>query len=238
MSIIAVTLPTLNEADNIGLLIREIRALSKDIHIVVADDDSPDGTPKIVEEIRRLDPKVHLLLRKVDKGRGRAGVDAFRYALQLGAEYIVEMDADFSHDPKYIPRLLAQMESADVAIGSRFAKGGRESGRGTLRKRLTSLSCAYGRLMLGVPIQDMNSGFRCFRRELLQKIEWHRFLSTGPSIVQELNYRCFLQGARFVEVPITFHQRQRGRSKLSVTRLLQTALMILKLRYLESSGLL
>jgi len=235
--IIAVTLPTLNEADNIGQLIREIRAIGTEIHIVVADDDSPDGTAKIVEEIARIDPMVHLLLRTQNKGRGSAGVDAFRRALTLGADYVVEMDADFSHHPKYIPSLLREMQHADVAIGSRLVQGGGEAKRGFIRKYLTILSCAYSRIVLGLPVHDMNSGYRCFRREILESVDWDHFLSTGPSIVHELNYRCFLHGARFAEVPIHFYDRRKGQSKLNLARLAKGFTMVVRLRHLHTKGI-
>jgi len=229
---VAVVLPTLNEKENIGEVIRRIRALGQGIHIVVADDDSRDGTAEIVREWAARDPRVHLLLRRQDPGRGRAGIEGFVFALRLGADFVLEMDADLSHHPGYIPSLLHAARDSDVVIGSRMIRGGGETGRSLLRREITRFSCAYARWMLGVPVRDMNSGFRCFRQEILRKIPWDRCLSVGPSIVQELNIRCFLLGAQFAEVPILFQDRQEGRSKLNVSRLVQGMVMVWKLRRL------
>ncbi len=225
-----VTLPTYNESENIERLIREIRQREPDMGIVVADDDSPDGTWKIVEEIAKRDPRVFLLRRTENKGRGSAGVEAFQFALAHQADVVIEMDADFSHDPQYIPSLLEKIEDFDVVIGSRAVAHGQDLRKSSLRKRLTALSSFYARTVLSIPVKDCNSGYRCFKREVLEAVDLNSIRSTGPSIVQELLYRAYLRGFSITEIPIVFTERHAGKSNLSLRRLIQGFFMVLKLR--------
>jgi dolichol-phosphate mannosyltransferase len=231
-----VTLPTFNESDNIERLIGEIRRQNEGMGIVVADDDSPDGTWRIVEEISKKDPGVFLLRRTENKGRGSAGVDAFRFALQKGADVVIEMDADFSHDPKYIPSFLERIKEVDLVIGSRFVADAQDLRKSVLRKWITHFSSFYARSVLGFPVRDCNSGYRCFRREVLEAVDLNSIRSTGPSIVQELLYRAYLRGFSIAEIPIVFSERQAGKSNLNFRRLLQGFLMILKLKSLHLRG--
>jgi dolichol-phosphate mannosyltransferase len=231
-----VTIPTYNESENIAKLIAAIRGIAPNIGIVVADDDSPDQTWKIVEEIARSDPRVFLLRRMEKKGRGWAGADAFRFALERGAEVVVEMDADFSHDPRYIPAFLQKIDWFDVVLGSRAVSGGQDMRPSALRKWITGISSLYARMVLGVPVRDCNSGFRCFRRRVLEAIDMGTVLSSGPSIVQELLYRAHLLGFSIVEIPIAFPERAAGQSNLNFRKLLQGFFMVLKLRWMHLSG--
>ncbi|MBW2056593.1 MAG: polyprenol monophosphomannose synthase [Deltaproteobacteria bacterium] len=231
-----VTIPTFNESSNIERLIREIRGRNQRMGIVVADDDSPDGTWKIVEKISKSDPRVFLLRRRENKGRGAAGVDAFRFALKQQADVVIEMDGDFSHDPKYIPAFLERIRDFDLVIGSRSVPQGRDLRRSRLRKAITYLSSLYARSVLGLPIRDCNSGYRCFRREVLEAINLDSVRSTGPSIVQELLYKAYLHGFSIAEMPIVFSERQAGKSNLNLSRLLQGFFMVLKLRWLHLLG--
>jgi len=231
-----VTLPTFNESKNIELLIREIRRQDPAIGIVVADDDSPDGTWRIVEAIAKNDPNVHLLRRTVNKGRGSAGVDAFRFALQHQADAIIEMDADFSHDPRHIPQFLQKIAECDLVIGSRAVSQGEDRRKSRLRKWITRFSTLYTRVILGLPVRDCNSGYRCFRREALESVDLSTIRSTGPSIVQELLFKVHLHGFSICEIPIVFTEREAGESKLDMGRLLQGFLMILKLKGLYLLG--
>ncbi len=231
-----VTLPTYNESENIGPLIGEIRRHGREIGIAVADDDSPDGTWKIVQEIAEKDPEVFLLRRVTNKGRGSAGVDAFQFALDHEADVVVEMDADFSHDPKHIPAFLEKVREFDIVIGSRAVRGGRDLRKSPLRRRLTTFSSFYGRSVLGLPVKDINSGYRCFRREVLEAVDLRSIRSTGPSIVQELLYKAYLHGFTMAEIPIVFTERQAGKSNLSFRKLLQGFLMVLKLRSQHALG--
>jgi dolichol-phosphate mannosyltransferase len=231
-----VTIPTFNESENIGRLIEEIRGQDHDMEIVVADDDSPDGTWKIVENISAKDPNVYLLRRMANKGRGTAGVDAFRFALEHHADVVVEMDADFSHDPKYIPSFLEKIGESDLVLGSRAIANGKDLRKSPLRKLVTRLSAFYARSVLGLPVKDVNSGYRCFRREVLEAVDLDSVRSIGPSIVQELLYRAHLQGFSISEIPIVFPERQAGVSNLNFNKLLQGFLMILKLKSWHLQG--
>jgi dolichol-phosphate mannosyltransferase len=231
-----VTLPTFNESGNIERLIGEIRRQKPDIGIVVADDDSPDGTWRIVEGIAEKNPGVFLLRRTERKGRGSAGVDAFRFALERGADVVIEMDADFSHHPKYIPVLLDKIRAYDVALGSRFVEGGQDLRSSFMRRWLTAFSSFYARTVLKLPVKDCNSGYRCFRRKVLEAVDLDSIRSTGPSIVQELLYKAHLRGFSITEIPIAFIEREAGKSNLNFNRLVRGFLMVLKLKRLYLLG--
>jgi dolichol-phosphate mannosyltransferase len=231
-----VTIPTFNESRNIEPLLREIQRQVPGIDIVVADDDSPDGTWKIVEEIAKKDPHVFLLRRTTNKGRGSAGVDAFRFALRKQAEVVIEMDADFSHDPKHIPQFLEKIKECDVVVGSRAVPLGQDRRKSSVRKWITRFSTLYTRFILGLPVRDCNSGYRCFRGEVLEAVDLDTFLSKGPSIVQELLFKAYLRGFSICEIPIVFTEREAGESKLNVKRLSQGFLMILRLKALHLLG--
>ncbi len=226
-----IMIPTYNERENIANLIGKILALKiKNLHIVVADDNSPDGTWKIVKDIAKKKKNVYLLLRTKDKGRGSAGRDGFVYCLKHGADVVVEMDADMSHDPKYIPALIAGLKDADLVLGSRRLKGSREIGRGWLRKLVTLGANLYITLMLGIKVKDCNSGFRCFKRKVLEKINLEKLESKGPSIVQEVLFKAHLNKFRIKEIPITFVNRTKGKSKLGLKQLAVGYYMVLKLK--------
>ena len=230
-------IPTYNEKENIKNLISQIFDLKiKNLHIVVADDNSPDGTCKIVQEISRKNKNVHLFLRKKDKGRGSAGKDGFIYCLKHGADIVVEMDADMSHDPKYIPPMLKELKNADMVLGSRQVKDGKEIGRSRIRRIITHLANFYIRVMLGLNVKDCNSGFRCFKREVLEKISLEKLESKGPAIVQEVLFKSHLKGFKIKEIPITFIERTKGKSKLGIAQLAAGYFMVLKLKILSRLG--
>lgn len=234
-----VMIPTYNEKENIGNLIREILSLKiPDLHIVVVDDNSPDGTSEIVKELSKEHHEVELFLRTTGKGRGSAGIAGFRYALEHRADYVVEMDADFSHHPKYIPHLLKAIQGADMVIGSRFVNGGKDVNRGILRRIITILAGMYVKILLGLKIRDVSSGYRCFKRKVLEAIELDSMVSTGPSIVSEVFYRTHLKGFSITEIPIEFIDRVHGQTKLNSIILIKTLLMVLKLKQLHKKGLL
>ncbi len=222
--------PTYNEAPNIERLVREILSQGPEIGAVVVDDNSPDGTAEIVERIRREDGRVHLLLRKNERGRGTAGIAGFRYALEQGAAFVVEMDADFSHQPSYIPAFLAQMGDCDVLIGSRLAPGGGERGRHFLRKWITRSANAYIRLILGLPIRDCTSGYRVFRREVLLAIDLDDMMSRGPSVVEEVLYKAYRRGFRLKEFPYILEERHAGTSTFNGRIMWEALKMIVKIR--------
>jgi len=234
-----VMIPTYNEKENIGNLINSILDLKiKNLHIVVADDNSPDGTWKIVNKISKKNNNVHLLLRKKNKGRGLGGRDGFIYCLKNGADVVIEMDADMSHDPKYIPVMLKELKNADLILGSRRVKGSKEIGRSWFRKFVTLVANLYITILLGVRVKDCNSGYRCFKRRVLEKINPEKLESKGPSIVQEVLFKAHLKGFKIKEIPITFINRTKGKSKLGIKQLAIGYFMILKLKIQHLFGLI
>lgn len=234
-----VMIPTYNEKENIGNLILEILNLKiPDLHIVIVDDNSPDGTSAIVKELSGKYPEVELFLRTTGRGRGSAGIAGFKYALEHGADYIVEMDADFSHHPRYIPHLLNAVQDADMVIGSRCISGGKDVNRGAVRRIITLLAGIYVKVLLRLKIRDVSSGYRCFKRKVLEAIDLDSMVSTGPSIVSEVFYRAHLKGFSITEIPIEFMDRIHGQTKLNSMILIKTLLMVLKLKQLHKRGLL
>ena len=232
-----VMIPTYNERENIASLIDKILKLKiKNLHIVVVDDNSPDGTWKVIKQLNKKNKNVHLLLRKKNKGRGAAGKDGFVYCLKNDADIVVEMDADMSHDPKYIPEMLNELKNADMVLGSRRLKGSREIGRGLLRRFVTWGANFYITLMLGIKVKDCNSGFRCFKRKVLESINLERLESKGPAIIQEVLFKAHLKGFKIKEIPITFVNRTKGKSKLGLKQLAAGYLMVLKLKVMYLAG--
>ena len=223
--------PTYNEAHNIEPLLREILRQGPDIGAVVVDDDSPDGTAAIVQRLGKENPRVHLILRKEERGRGTAGIAGFRYAVGQGVPFVIEMDADFSHQPSYIPFFLNQMGDCDLLIGSRLVEGGGERGRHFLRKVITRLANTYIRLVLGLPFWDCTSGYRVFRREVLQGIELDQIISKGPSVVEEVLYKAYRRGFRIKEVPYILEERKAGESTFNRKIMLEALRMMAKIRW-------
>jgi len=225
-------IPTYNEAENIRDLITAILALPDefDIQVLVADDNSPDGTAAIVKDMASSDPRVHLLLRLKRRGRGAGGIDGFKAALELGADLVVEMDGDLSHQPKFIPALVAAARDLDLVLGSRFVKGGRDADRSLIRRFITILIRLFIRRRFRVPVRDVSSGFRCFRREVLTALDLDDLISVGPSVVLETLYKAHLLGFRIGEIPIEFVDRTRGKTKLSALTLFETLIMALKFK--------
>lgn len=235
---IVVVIPTYNERESIESLIREVLSLSLGLNILLVDDDSPDGTGAIVSKLAEESPRVRLLTRKKRKGRGSAGVDGFKTALEMGADLIIEMDADFSHHPRHIPDLVANANNYQVVLGSRFVAGGADRDRGMLRQMVTRLAGLYVRTSLGIKIRDVSSGYRCFRREVFEKVDLEDMISAGPSIVLEILYKVCLNGFTVKEVPIIFEDRRQGQTKLDTITLLETLVMVLRLRKMHRQGLL
>lgn len=225
-----VLLPTYNEAPNISALIREILSVSPRSQVLVVDDDSPDGTSGIVSRMSAADPRIHLISRKGRRGRGYAGVEGLRYALSAGADHIVEMDADFSHQPRYIPELLSAAGEDGVAVASRWMPHAGVSGRPRYRDVLSLLARFFCRTCLGMRLSDPTSGFRCFSRMALASIEWERIVSSGPSIVGEMNLVLQSKGIPFREIPIVFLERRAGRTKLDLFKLAGTFFTLFTVR--------
>lgn len=229
---IIVTLPTYNEAQNIEPLIEELLALGEEFEVLVIDDHSPDGTWQIVERLSERNPRVHLLHRVNERGRGTAGLAGFRWARDHGADAVVEMDADFSHEPRFIPSLLEPIRrgEANIVIGSRLVAGGKEEGRSPIRTLITLAANAYIRLMLGLPIRDCTSGFRVFDRRALEVLPWETMTCRGPEIVQEVLWEARRACLRMVERPIVFKERRAGQSTFNFKIMLRSLGYMWKLR--------
>jgi dolichol-phosphate mannosyltransferase len=208
-------LPTYNEAENIGAFVAAARAkLPASARVLVVDDSSPDGTGAIAERLAERHENVDVLHRQVKEGLGPAYIAGFRRALAGGAGLVLEMDSDFSHDPAYLPRLLDAAQRADVVLGSRYVPGGGVSDWGPLRKAISRGGSAYAKLILGVKIEDMTGGFKCFRREVLEAIDFDSIQARGYAFQVEMTYRAIRAGFKVVEVPIVFRDRQAGSSKM------------------------
>lgn len=223
-------IPTYNEAENIEPLIDAILAHGPGWEVLVVDDDSPDGTWRLVAARAEADPRVHLLHRKGERGRGTAGIAGFRKALELGADGVLEMDADFSHDPRYIGDLVAASADADIVIGSRLVEGGGEAGRSFTRRCITRGASFFIRTVLRLPVRDPTSGFRFFRREVLEAMPWDAMRSQGPEIVQEILVAARARGFRMVETPIIFQERRAGKSTFSFRIMVRSFLFVLRVR--------
>ncbi len=233
---IIATLPTYNEAENIEGLVRELLEVDPRLEVLVADDDSPDGTWRLVEKLAAASARVHLLHRRSDRGRGRAGIEAFRAALARGADVVIEMDADYSHAPGHIPELLAALAEADMVVGSRLVKGGGEHGRSPLRAGLTRLSAGMSRVLLRLPVRDCTSGYRAYRRRVLEAIDLDSLRAVGPEIVCEILTRAARRGFRIAEIPIRFANRRAGGSNLTAAKLLKVLCFTLRLAWLDRTG--
>jgi len=212
-----VFLPTYNERESIRPLIERILEALPDAEILVVDDISPDGTGDIVEAMAKGDPRIGVVHREGPRGRGWAGIEGLRRAaMRPDVEYVIEMDADGSHDPSCIPRLLAAAASADLVLGSRYVEGGGVTGWGWFRRLNSAVANRVARLVLGLPFRDATSGFRCFRRRVLSTLPWERMVSDNPSIVEEILFHLHRRGCIIREIPITFVDRTEGASKFSV----------------------
>ena len=226
-----VMIPTYNERENINNLINDILSLDNDISVVVVDDNSPDGTSQLVESSFSNNLRVDLICRKNDKGRGTAGIVGFEHALKKGADYIIEMDSDYSHHPKYIPTFLKEIQNSDVVIGSRNVEGGKELGRSVFREFITWFANLYIRIIMRINVKDCTSGYRCFRRQALESIGLEKMVSKGPSIVEEILYACHLKKFRIKEIPIVFEDRTRGDSTKNLCQYIDTAWKTLQFRF-------
>jgi len=211
-----IVLPTYEEAANIERVVAEARAkLPESAQVLIVDDNSPDGTGEIAERLAGEDDAVHVLHRPLKEGLGPAYIAGFKQALANGAGLIVEMDADFSHEPAYLPRLLEAAERADLVLGSRYVAGGGVADWGALRQTISRGGSAYSRLVLGLDVRDLTGGFKCFRREVLEAIDLDAVRSRGYAFQVEMTYRAIELGFRVAEVPIVFRDRQDGKSKMS-----------------------
>jgi dolichol-phosphate mannosyltransferase len=223
--------PTYNEVDNVERVAREFLAPVAGTDLLFVDDASPDGTGEVIDRIRRDEPRVHVLHRAGKLGLGTAYIDGFRWALARDYQLVVEMDADFSHDPRYLPALIGAAKSgADVAVGSRYVEGGGTVNWGLGRQVISRAGGRYARTILGLDVKDMTAGFVCYRRSALEQIDLGAVRSNGYSFQIEMKYRAHLAGLRIVEIPIVFEDRRVGQSKMSRAIVMEALWMVWKLR--------
>jgi len=233
-----VVLPTFNEAENIeGIVARIVGVLEllapEDFRVLIVDDDSPDGTGLIADGLAAVHPAIEVLHRREREGLGPAYVAGFRRALAGGAGYVLEMDADGSHDPRDLGRLLSVVRDggADLALGSRYVAGGHISDWSPLRRATSRGGCWYARTVLGLDVRDLTGGFKCFAAEVLDAIDLPTLRCCGYGFQVELTYRAVRAGFRVQEVPITFHDRMHGSSKMSWRIALEAAWLVPQLRH-------
>jgi dolichol-phosphate mannosyltransferase len=212
---VLVVVPTYNERPNLPLIVPSILEQDPRLEVLVVDDNSPDGTGQIAEDLARADPRVHVLHRPEKAGLGTAYLAGFRWALARDYRFIFEMDADFSHDPKFLRDFLAAAESADLVIGSRYNHGVNVVNWPISRLLLSIGANHYARLITGLPVTDSTGGFKCFRREVLESIDLDRVRSNGYAFQIEMSFRAWKKGFRLVEIPIVFTDRTEGHSKMS-----------------------
>ncbi len=216
-----VIIPTYNEIENIEAITRALFAQSLGIEILVVDDSSPDGTGQLVQKLMQNEPRLHLLVRAMKEGLGRAYIAGFNWGFANNFDVLVEMDADFSHRPEDLSKLLASLATADFAIGSRYVKGGRTLNWGLMRKIISLGGSFYARTILGFPVSDWTGGFNAWKKEVLEKIGLERIKSNGYSFQIELKYRALQAGYLGVESPILFEDRRVGKSKMSLRIILE-----------------
>ena len=229
-----VVLPTYNEAENLRPLVGAVRCAlaGREFRVLVVDDSSPDGTGAIADELAATHPDVEVLHRPGKQGLGRAYVAGFACALEHGAAYVAEMDADFSHDPQDLVRLLdLAMAGADLALGSRYVPGGGVENWSPHRRAISRAGCWYARRVLDVPIRDLTGGFKVFRAGALEAIDYGTVRSQGYAFQVELTYRALRRGLRVVEAPIVFHERREGQSKMSGRIALEAIWLVPALRF-------
>ena len=231
---LVVCLPTYNERENLAPMVAALDAqlawLGEPGRILVVDDASPDGTGQLADELQAQHPRLSVLHRPRRRGIGPAYAAAFTRALALDADLVVQMDCDFSHSPGDVPRLVREATNADLVIGSRYARGGAIHGRTPARRAVSRAGCAYARALLGAPVRDLTSGFKCFHRAVLESVDFERSAGRGYAFQIEMTYRALRSGFRVSEVPIVFEERAAGRSKMSVGLAGEALLHVPKLR--------
>jgi dolichol-phosphate mannosyltransferase len=226
-----IVIPTYNEAENISLLVPEILGLSdEEFHVVVVDDNSPDGTADKVAALQAENPRAHLIRREGKLGFASAEIAGLRYAIAQQPEYVLHMDADYSHHPRYLPDMVrtARETGADIVVGSRYVKGGGTKNWGLSRVMLSRGANLLVRTLLRLPVDDCTSGFRCYRREVIEHFDFDQITVDGYGFLTELTYLFTRQGCRFAQVPIVFEDRTRGKSKISKRIIVEAAGLVFR----------
>jgi len=226
-----IIIPTYNELENLRPLLQEIFLYAPETDVLIVDDNSPDGTGKLADEIHNENPQVHVLHRAGKLGLGTAYIAGFKYAVAHDYDAAFEMDADFSHDPRYLPDFLKAIERADLVIGSRYIPGGGTPNWSFLRRFISGGGNIFARFMLGIPVQDCTAGFRCYRRQVLESIDLDTIQSQGYAFQVEMAYRVMRQGFKIVETPIVFMDRRIGKSKMSRKIVIEAFIYVLRARF-------
>jgi dolichol-phosphate mannosyltransferase len=225
-----IIIPTYNERENIVLMIPEVKKILPEAHVLIVDDSSPDGTAQCVREIAASMDGIFLTSRPQKDGLGRAYIAGFKWALERSYEYIFEMDADFSHDPHFLPHFFKAIEDHDLVIGSRYKTGVNIINWPMSRLLLSYFANRFIRWIIGIPVKDCTGGFKCFRRSLLEKIPLEKISSSGYSFQVEINYFAWKNGFSITEIPIVFTDRKRGESKMSTNIVLEALFFLWKTR--------
>jgi len=228
---VLIIIPTYNERENISLIISEIKEVVPQCHILIVDDSSPDGTGAIVEELAKKSDGIYLQTRAKKEGLGKAYISGFKWALERDYKYIFEMDADFSHDPKYLPDFLEMISTNDLVIGSRYVSGVNVVNWPMSRLLLSYFANKVTRFLIGIPVKDITAGFKCFRREVLESLDFDSISSSGYSFQIEINYFAWKKGFTISETPIVFTDRKRGVSKMSSKIIREAIFLLWKLRF-------
>jgi dolichol-phosphate mannosyltransferase len=231
-----VIIPTFNEARNLPQIVPAVLAQDQRVEVLVVDDNSPDGTGQLADAMAQTDPRVHVLHRQTKEGLGRAYLAGFRWALDRQFDAILEMDADFSHDPTFLPQFLTAVEGADLVLGSRYATGVNVINWPISRLLLSLGANFYARVITGLPLSDSTGGFKCFRREVLQAIPLDRVRSNGYAFQIEMSFRAWRKGFVLREIPIIFHDRVEGQSKMSKRIVREAVWMVWWLRIRSMVG--
>jgi dolichol-phosphate mannosyltransferase len=229
-----IIVPTYNEKENISELIRSVLSINEGIEMLIVDDNSPDGTGAIIDGMAALEPRVHVMHREGKMGLGSAYITGFKWALaNTDAKYVFEMDADFSHDPSALPEFLEAIRTNDLVIGSRYLKGITVVNWPLSRLILSKGANIYTRIVTGLPLKDSTGGFKCFRREVLERLPLDTIKSDGYSFQIEMNFFCWKKGFRIKEIPIIFVDRRVGISKMSRSIIWEAAFMVWRLRFMN-----
>ncbi len=233
-----IIIPTYNEIDNIDRMIDAITEIDSNLSLLIIEDGSPDGTAEVIKQKQKSNDRLHMIERQGKLGLGTAYITGFKWALEREYEYIFEMDCDFSHDPKDIPRLLEAAISHDLVIGSRYIDGIRIINWPFRRLLLSYCASIYTRFITGIPVQDTTGGFKCFKRTTLESLDLNKIISNGYSFQLELNYKVWTKKLKINEVPIIFYERRDGQSKMGGGIVLEAIFAVFRLRIRKIFGIL
>ena len=235
---ILIIIPTYNELENLPKLLPEVLSKDENINVLIVDDNSPDGTAGFVENQMKNNNRIHLIKRSSKQGLGTAYIAGFKYALLNNFQIIFEMDADFSHDPKEIPRFLDEIKNSDVVLGSRYINGVNVINWPLRRLLLSSFANLYTRIITGLPVHDATGGYKCFNRKVLEAIDLDRVKSNGYAFQIEMTFKAWKKGFKVKEIPIIFVDRVKGKSKMSKKIVREAVTMVWKLRIKSIFGML